>query len=92
VADSFPFTNRHRCSAPNAHSAPSFGAGTSIYLFAGSDSGGERAAAIYALIGTAKLNGMDAKAYFRAVLTRVADHRSVVSKRRRPGTPLSIPA
>jgi transposase len=32
------------------------------YLFAGSDSGGERAAAIYSLIGTAKLNGLDPEA------------------------------
>ena len=29
------------------------------YLFAGADSGGERAAAIYSLIGTVKLNGVD---------------------------------
>lgn len=44
------------------------------YLFAGADSGGERAAAIYSLIGTAKLNGIDPEAYLRAVLTRIADH------------------
>lgn len=44
------------------------------YLFAGADSGGERAAAIYTLIGTAKLNGIDPEAYLRAVLTRIADH------------------
>lgn len=44
------------------------------YLFAGADSGGERAAAIYSLIGTAKLNGLDPEAYLRAVLTRIADH------------------
>lgn len=43
-------------------------------LFAGSDAGGERAAAIYTLIGTAKLNGLDPEAYLRAVLTRIADH------------------
>ncbi|KGS84740.1 asparaginase family protein [Burkholderia pseudomallei MSHR4003] len=46
------------------------------YLFAGADSGGERAAAIYSLIGTAKLNGLDPEAYLRAVLTRIADHPS----------------
>jgi hypothetical protein len=39
-----------------------------------SDSGGERAAAIYSLIGTAKLNGLDPEAYLREVLTRIADH------------------
>ncbi len=44
------------------------------YLFAGADSGGERAAAIYSLIGTAKLNGIDPEAYLRTVLTRIAGH------------------
>ena len=44
------------------------------YLFAGSDSGGERAAAIYSLIGSAKLNGLDPELYLREVLTRIADH------------------
>ena len=48
--------------------------GRKNYLFAGSDSGGERAAAIYSLITTAKLNGRDPEAYLRAVLTRIADH------------------
>lgn len=44
------------------------------YLFAGSDSGGERAAAIYTLIGTAKLNSVDPEVYLSAVLACVADH------------------
>jgi transposase len=44
------------------------------YLFAGSDAGGERAARIYSLIGSAKLNGLDPEAYLREVLTRIADH------------------
>jgi transposase len=44
------------------------------YLFAGADSGGERAAAIYSLIGTAKLNGVDSEAWLRHVLTQIADH------------------
>jgi hypothetical protein len=48
--------------------------GRKNYLFAGSDAGGERAAAIYSLIGTAKLNGIDPEAYLRDVLTRIADH------------------
>jgi hypothetical protein len=43
-------------------------------LFAGSDAGGERAATIYSLIGSAKLNGLDPEAYLREVLTRIADH------------------
>jgi transposase len=48
--------------------------GRKNYLFCGSDSGGERAAAIYSLIGSAKLNGLDPEAYLRDVLTRIADH------------------
>ena len=48
--------------------------GRKNYLFAGSDTGGERAAALYSLIGTAKLNGYDPEAYLRYVLERVADH------------------
>jgi hypothetical protein len=48
--------------------------GRKNYLFAGSDAGGERAAAIYSLIGSAKLNDLDPEAYLRKVLTRIADH------------------
>ena len=48
--------------------------GRKNYLFAGSDSGGERAATIYSLIGTAKLNGLDPEAYLRRVLDRIAEH------------------
>ncbi len=49
--------------------------GRKNYLFAGSDKGGERAAAIYSLIETAKLNGLDPEAYLRDVLARIADHK-----------------
>ena len=42
-------------------------------MFAGSDAG-ERAAAIYTLLGTAKLNGIDPEAYLRDVLERIAEH------------------
>ena len=48
--------------------------GRKNYLFAGADSGGERAAAMYSLIGSAKLNGLDPEAYLRDVLGRIADH------------------
>jgi len=44
------------------------------FLFAGADSGGERAAAMYSLLQTAKLQGMDPEAYLRFVLERIADH------------------
>jgi transposase len=44
-------------------------------LFAGSDAGGERAAAIYSLIGTAKLNGLDPEAYLRYVIAHINEHR-----------------
>jgi hypothetical protein len=48
--------------------------GRKNWLFAGSDAGGDRAAAIYTLIETAKLNGLDPEAYLRDVLARIADH------------------
>ena len=48
--------------------------GRKNYLFAGSDAGGERAAAIYSLIGSAKLNGIDPETYLRFVIGRIADH------------------
>jgi hypothetical protein len=48
--------------------------GRKNYLFAGSDAGGDRAAAMYSLLGTAKLNGIDPEGYLRAVLERIADH------------------
>ena len=48
--------------------------GRKNYLFAGSDAGGERAAMMYGLINTAKLNGLDPEAYLRQVLSMIADH------------------
>ncbi len=48
--------------------------GRKNYLFAGADTGGERAAAMYALMETAKLNDIDPEAYLRHVLSRIADH------------------
>ena len=48
--------------------------GRKNFLFAGSDAGGERAAAIYSLLGSAKLNGIDPEAYLTLVLRRIADH------------------
>jgi hypothetical protein len=48
--------------------------GRKNYLFAGSDAGGERAAILYSLLGTAKLNGTDPESYLRHVLERIAEH------------------
>lgn len=48
--------------------------GRKNYLFAGSDRGADRAAALYSLIETAKLNDIDPEAYLRDVLSRIADH------------------
>jgi len=48
--------------------------GRKNWLFAGSDTGGERAAVVYSLIETCKLNDIDPEAYLRDVLTRIAEH------------------
>jgi len=48
--------------------------GRKAWLFAGSDRGGERAAVIYSLIATAKLNDVDPQAWLVDVLARIADH------------------
>ncbi len=47
--------------------------GRKSWLFAGSDRGGVRAAAMYTLIGTAKLNDVDPQAWLADVLGRIAD-------------------
>jgi transposase len=44
------------------------------YLFMGADSGGQRAASLYSLIGTAKLNGLDPAFYLRTILAMIAEH------------------
>jgi transposase len=50
------------------------GTGRRNYLFFGSDSGGERAAIIYSLVETCKLNHIDPQRYLHYVLKRIADH------------------
>ena len=47
--------------------------GRKNYLFAGSDSGGERAASIYTIVRTAKLNDVNPETYLRDVLAKIAD-------------------
>ncbi|MDR2014215.1 MAG: transposase, partial [Azoarcus sp.] len=48
--------------------------GRKNYLHFGSDAGGERAASIYSIIGTCKLNGIEPQAYLRYVIDRIGDH------------------
>ncbi len=48
--------------------------GRKNFLFAGSNAGGERAAAIYSLLSSAKLNRLDPEIYLQHVLERMADH------------------
>lgn len=48
--------------------------GRKNWLFAGSDSGGERAALFYTLIRTATLNGVEPEAYLRDVIARIGSH------------------
>ena len=48
--------------------------GRKNYLFLGSDAGGERAASLYSLLGTARLNEINPETYLRYVLTVIADH------------------
>lgn len=48
--------------------------GRNNFLFMGSDAGGERAAAMYSLVQTAKLNGLNPEACMREVFGRVAEH------------------
>jgi transposase len=51
--------------------------GRKNYLFAGADVGGERAAAIYSLIETARLNGLDPQAWLGDVLERIAHGHTI---------------
>ena len=49
--------------------------GRKNYLFVGSDNGGKSAAIAYARIETAKLNGVDPRAWLTDVLSGIADHK-----------------
>lgn len=60
--------------------------GRANWTFAGSDRGSQRAAAIYTLTETGKLNGVDPQAYLADVLARLPDYRPVASLISCPGT------
>jgi transposase len=51
--------------------------GRKNYLFCGSDSGGERAASIYTLVATAKLNGLNPETYLRDTLAKIAEGHTI---------------
>jgi transposase len=68
VAGTIPFNNAaERAIRPLA-------LGRKNYLFAGSDEGGRRAAILYTLIETARLNDVDPEAWLADVIGRIADH------------------
>jgi hypothetical protein len=64
--------SRSTTTPPNARCALSLSDARTT-LFCGSNAGGERAAAIYSLLGSAKLNGLDPELYLHQVLERIAD-------------------
>ena len=48
--------------------------GRKNYLFCGSDAGGQRAACMYTIMETAKMNGVNPQAYLTDVLSRIAEY------------------
>ena len=66
--------------APPSGALRAVAIGRKNYLFMGSDSGGERAASLYSLIGTAKLNGLDPEFYLRTVLAQSPTIPSAASR------------
>jgi len=48
--------------------------GRKNYLFCGSDAGGKRAACMYTILETCRMNGVDPQAYLADILGRIADH------------------
>jgi hypothetical protein len=71
---------------PAEHALRCVAIGRKNYLFAGSDAGGRRAAALYSLIESAKLNGLNLQHYLADVLARIADHPARRSLNSCPGT------
>lgn len=48
--------------------------GRKNYLFCGSDAGGQRAACVYTILETCRMNGINPQAYLTDILGRIADH------------------
>jgi transposase len=61
-------------SARHGQNEPAMALGRRSWLFCGSDRGGHRAAAMYSLIISAKMNGVDPQAWLADVLARIATH------------------
>jgi hypothetical protein len=59
--------------ARHGQNDPEMALGRKNFLFAGSDAGGDRAASIYTIVQTAKLNGLNPEAYLRDTLANIAD-------------------
>jgi IS66 C-terminal element len=75
-------TTRTRCQCfqtlkEGVHNDPAVALGRKNYLFCGSDSGGERAASIYTLVATAKLNGLNPETYLRDILAKIAEGHTI---------------
>ena len=66
--------NGRRHPARYGHNDREIALGRKSWLFAGSDRGGQRAAAMYSIIVTAKMNDVDPQAWLADVLTRIAEH------------------
>jgi transposase len=71
------FENGRICLSNNAaeRALRGIALGRKAWLFAGSDRGGQRAAVMFTLIQTAKLNDVDPQAWLADVLARIADHK-----------------
>ena len=67
-----PMTSAHK--ADGTDSKPRSRVPNTGHHDVASDRGGERAAAMYSLIETAKLKGLDSEAYLRDIIARIADH------------------
>ncbi|MER9869633.1 transposase domain-containing protein, partial [Mesorhizobium sp. M0136] len=70
-------TTKNRCFPPfekEVHNESVFALGRKSWLFCGSDRGGQRAAVLYSLIASAKLNDIDPQAWLADILARIAAH------------------